>query len=82
MLDDPTPPPHPLPKQGGKCARFKQFPPPDAAGVDAGTEDAQLGSFGDVLMDVEAGSGWGHALAWSPSGMQLPQTFELHPLYS
>lgn len=40
------------------------------AGVDA-ESDGQLGSFGDVLMDVEAGSGWGHAVAWSPSGLHV-----------
>ena len=30
------------------------------------------GAFGDVLMDVEAGVGWGHAVAWSPSGDEMP----------
>lgn len=39
-------------------------------GVDG--EAAAPGSFGDMLMDVEAGVGWGHAVAWSPSGK--PQT--------
>ncbi len=38
------------------------------AGLDG--EAAAPGTFGDVLMDVEAGVGWGHAIAWSPSGME------------
>ncbi len=37
------------------------------AGVDDDSAAAP-GSFGDMLMDIEAGQGWGIAVAWSPTG--------------
>ena len=37
----------------------------------AGGSGGSRGSFGAVLMDVQAGSGWGLALSWSPSGQPL-----------
>ncbi|BDA48424.1 Actin-related protein 2/3 complex subunit 1A [Coccomyxa sp. Obi] len=49
----------------GRCRIF------NAALPDIDGHATALGAFGDVLMDVEAGIGWGHAVAWSPSGSQL-----------
>ncbi|CAL8463697.1 g3231 [Coccomyxa elongata] len=49
----------------GRCKIFNAALP----GIDG--QGQAPGAFGDVLIDVEAGIGWGHAVAWSPSGCQL-----------